>query len=60
MNKRVIKKMNKNSNTISNSTTFIQKKHNSLLWRLLSNVHPIKLIYYRLIFHNFNKLERLI
>ena len=31
MNKRVIKKMNENSNTVSNSTTFIQKKHNAQL-----------------------------
>ena len=38
---------------------FIGVLSNSLLWRLLSNVRPIKLIYCRLIFHNFNELERL-
>jgi hypothetical protein len=32
---------------------------NSLLWRLLSNVRAIMLINHHLIFHNFNRLERL-
>ena len=32
-------------------------KHNSLLWRLLSNVRSIILINYYLMSHNFNKLD---